>query len=309
MTITANVVIRDHRLSSGGHTLHSRSVRPAGDAWARLVLVHGYGEHLGRHLHFLRWLAERGVECHALDLRGHGLSQGVRGYVSRWEEYLDDFQTLLAQCDLSSKKSCDLPSFVLGHSHGALVVTAAVLERGLTADGVILTAPYFRSRMYVPRWKRLLAHTLSGITPRLTIPSGLRSEWMTSDAEMIRDSQDDPLTLHVATARWYTTMLQKQLQVLAHASNFRLPLLVLMGDADPVADPVGAHDFYDRASSPDKQFHLFPQLLHELLREMDREQLFQQILAWMEARRGGGEGTELPPFAQASIPPTADTNL
>jgi len=295
MSVTANVVIRDHRLSSGGHTLLYRAVKPAGDAWARLVLVHGYGEHLGRHVHFLRWLAERGVACYALDLRGHGLSQGVRGYVGRWEEYLDDFQAFLDQCGFSGAQEGALPTFVLGHSHGALVVAAAAIERSLTADGVILTAPYFRSRMYVPRWKRLLAHTLSGVLPRLAIPSGLQGEWMTSDAEMIRDSLEDPLTLHTATVRWYTTTLRKQSEVLERASEFRLPLLVLMGDADPVADPVGAHDFYERAGSADKQFHLFPQFLHELLRETEREQLFRQILAWMQERGHPEAESEHPP--------------
>jgi lysophospholipase len=149
--------------------------------------------------------------------------------------------------------------------------------------------------MYVPRWKRLLAHALTGPAPRLAIPSGLRADWMTSDAEMIRDSQEDTLTLRAATVRWYTTMLQKQAQLLAHAGEFRAPLLVLMGDADPVADPVGAHDFYDRAGSPDKQFHLFPQLLHELLRETEREPLFRQILAWMQDRSGGRPSGDLPP--------------
>lgn len=294
MSITSNVVIRDYRLSCGGHTLHARQVRPAGEAWARLVLVHGYGEHLGRHLHFLRWLAEQGVECHALDLRGHGHSQGERGYVTRWEEYLDDLQALLTYLDSSGPAAEPLPSFLLGHSHGALVVAAAVLERGVQPDGVILTAPYFHSRVYVPRWKRLLAHSLTGLMPHLAIPSGLQAKWMTSDAEMIRDSEEDSLTLHAATVRWYTTMLQKQAQLLAGAAEFRVPLLILMGDADPVADPVGAHDFYDRASSQDKQFHLFPQLLHELLRETDREQLFRQILAWMTERSEGRSASDLP---------------
>lgn len=296
MSVTADVVIRDHRLSSGGHTLHYRSVRPDGGAWARLVLAHGYGEHLGRHLHFLRWLAERGVECHALDFRGHGLSQGIRGYVTRWEEYLDDLQALLDHGELQNSKAGALPSFVLGHSHGALIVAAAALERTLPVDGVILTAPYFRSKMYVPRWKRLLAHTLSGALPKLAIRSGLQAEWMTTDAEMIRDSREDALSLHAATARWYTTMLRKQREVLAGAPGFRLPLLILMGDADPVADPVGAHDFFERVSSSDKQFHLIPQLLHELLRETDREPLFEQILAWLRERSVSSVESELPPF-------------
>src|SRR5690348_7750839 len=81
-------------LACNGVVLHQWSVAPQ-TPWATVAFVHGYGDHAGRHAHFLRWLAERGVACHAIDLRGHGRSTGRRGFVKRWEEYLDDVTVFL----------------------------------------------------------------------------------------------------------------------------------------------------------------------------------------------------------------------
>src|ERR1700722_2274098 len=63
---------------------------------ARLALLHGYGDHGGRYGHALNWFAERGISCCTLDFRGHGRSFGRRGYVRRWDEFLDDLDTFLA---------------------------------------------------------------------------------------------------------------------------------------------------------------------------------------------------------------------
>src|SRR5437016_5783680 len=89
MDSSAAVRAEDGEIAGAGGTFYRRSAVPEGAAWARVGVVHGYGDHSGRYVHFLRWLAERGVAVHAVDLRGHGLSAGRRGFVARWEEYLE----------------------------------------------------------------------------------------------------------------------------------------------------------------------------------------------------------------------------
>lgn len=286
MTPGSETIEEEGTLPGSGVTLFRRTVRPAGAARARLALCHGYGEHSGRHLHFLRWLAGRGVETHALDLRGHGRSTGRRGYVTRWEEYLEDLQVLLEGAGFGERDAghSPLPSFVLGHSHGGLIAAAAGIEGLSGVDGVIFSAPYLHSRLTVPRWKQVVARSLSRVLPGLTLSSGLLDEWMTSDPEMIRDSRADPLLVRGATARWYVTAHRKQEEVLARAAEFRLPLLALIGDLDPICDPRAVRDFCDRAGSPDTSCHVIPGLLHELLRESAREEVFRHVLEWIRAR-------------------------
>ena len=75
-----------------------------------------------------------------------------------------------------------------------------------------------------------------------------------------------------------------QAEVLARASDFTLPLLLLQGDADPIADPTGAKHFHDAALSADKTLITYPGFRHEPLRESGRERVFADILAWVMNR-------------------------
>jgi alpha-beta hydrolase superfamily lysophospholipase len=138
--------------------------------------------------------------------------------------------------------------------------------------------------MVVPAYKLLLARAADPLLPWLPVPSGLQREWMTSDEAMLRESAADPLVVETATPRWYLGCLRVQAGLLSHAPQFRHPLLVLMGEADPTADPRGAHDFFEQAGSEDKTFRLYPNMLHELLRETGRELIFGHILEWLRER-------------------------
>lgn len=270
----------ESQLQSDGATLHRWSVAPPAP-WATVAFVHGYGDHGRRHAHFLRWLAERGVACHAIDLRGHGRSGGRRGFVRRWDEYLDDVRAFLDEV----AKHAAGPTFLFGHSHGGLVAAAAV-ERGIAAGvkGCVLTAPYFSSKMVVPRAKVMLAKVLDPVVPWVRVGSGLPPEWMTADEGMIADSRADSLVLRSATPRWYLTTLAVQQDVMTRAGEFRVPLLLLFGDADPVADLVTARRFFEAAGATDKTMKVYPGLLHELSREVERETVFNDVLAWLKSR-------------------------
>jgi alpha-beta hydrolase superfamily lysophospholipase len=271
-----------------GVTLFRRWARPAATAWARLALLHGYGDHSGRYVHFMQWLALSGIEVHALDFRGHGRSQGPRAHVRRWEDYLDDVKAFL-ELDPLRVAPGRPPLFVLGHSHGGLIAVAAGIRGMLDGlAGCVLTAPYLVGKNRVPVPKKILARVGNLLAPSMRVPNGLGEGMMSSDPQMVRDSQADPLLLHVATPRWYLRTLQMQAEVMRRAPEFCLPLLALAGDADPVADTRATARFFERAGSPDKTLRLFPGLLHEPLREASRESIFEEILAWLSERAGQG---------------------
>ena len=278
------IVATEGPLEGPAEALYRRSIEPDGNAVARLAIVHGYGDHCGRFLHFMRWMASRGVACHGVDLRGQGLAQGRRGYVRKWDDYLDDLETFLASI---SSTPAAAPLFVLGHSHGGLVVGAAGesgLLRAAGARGVVLTSPYLRSRMKVPRSKVLLGRLAGLFVPWLPVGTGLQGEWMSSDPAMIEESRTDALCTHVATPRWYLGQLGAQKRVMENAAEFKLPLLVLGAGADPIADTSAAEEFTARAGSSDKACRVYPGLLHEILREKTREAVFEDILHWLRAR-------------------------
>src|SRR5205807_2178345 len=118
----------------------------------------------------------------------------------------------------------------------------------------------------------------------LPVPNGLRDEWMSSDEEQVRESRDDSLILRTATPRWFLGCRRAQDRVMDGAADFRLPFLLLIGDADPVASPRAAHDFFLRAGAEDKTERIYPDHLHELLRERGRRVIYAHILDWMRER-------------------------
>jgi alpha-beta hydrolase superfamily lysophospholipase len=264
-------------LISQGTMLSRRSIIPS-DPWATVAFLHGYGDHSGRHLHFLQWLAERGVAGHAIDFRGHGRSPGRRGYIRRWEEYLEDLQALMA--DLPSGP----PVFIVGHSHGGLIAAAAAVREQIRVTGYVLTSPFFRSALSVPLYKVLVARMIDPIVPWMQFGSDLSQDLMTGDEAMRADGNADALMLRAATPRWYFTTGRIQREVLRDAGQFSSPLLILFGGSDPIADLGAARQFFDAAASRDKTMKVYPGLLHEVLRETIRESIFEDILQWIRAR-------------------------
>jgi lysophospholipase len=269
-------------ICGGAGKLFYRSVAPAGTAWGRLGLLHGYGDHCSRYLHFFRWMAERGVACHAIDFRGHGRSDGKRGFVARWDEFLDDANALREEAGMKSGEGP--PTFLVGHSHGGLVLVMAAL-RGLNGvAGTIFSCPYFKSGVPVPWYKMMLGRVANRCMPSIAIRSGLRPEWLCRDEELVEDSRNDPYGHLVAKPRWFLTMQEAQAEVMERAGEFKLPMLMLVGKGDCIAVPEVAERFFERAGSENKKILVYPQMLHEVLREKEREEVFGEILRWMKSR-------------------------
>jgi len=63
---------------------------PKPDAEITFAVVHGLGEHAGRYAGFAAGMAKHGIGTYAMDLRGHGKSEGQRGHVDSWSQWTDD---------------------------------------------------------------------------------------------------------------------------------------------------------------------------------------------------------------------------
>jgi alpha-beta hydrolase superfamily lysophospholipase len=267
-----------------GGSLHIRAARAAGDPLARLAILPGYGDHSGRYFEFMRWMATRGVGSYALDFRGHGRSQGKRGYVRRWDDFLDDLKVFLD--NVAREDTHKRPAFLLGHSHGALVAAVAAGRGALPAlvEGLVLVSPFVHSLTDVPPMKLTVARVANVLAPWLRLGSGLQADMMTDDPAMVEESKKDPLLLRTATPRWYFGMLDAQAEAKKRARSVTLPVMCLIGSKDTVADPKAAAKFCESLGSFENHFELLEGQRHELLREAKRLGTFVKIFDWIKAR-------------------------
>jgi alpha-beta hydrolase superfamily lysophospholipase len=259
-----------------------RASAPAG----HVAVVHGYAEHLGRQAEVMSALAVAGYTAHLLDCRGHGQSGGKRAHVDAFDEYLSDLDLFLGRI---KEQTGAAPLFLLGHSQGALIAARYLLDRPDAVRGVVLASPYFRLKLKVSPLKIVAGKLMSRVFPSLPMRNELKPEQLTRDVRIQTATRADPLYLHIATPRWFTESSAAQETVLRRATEFVTPFLLLFGGADPIADPAAGREFYEHATSKDKQHKQYDGFLHELFHEPERDVVFRDVVGWLDERaRGAG---------------------
>ena len=126
------------------------------NARAAILVVHGLGEHSGRYAAFAETAGAFACSTYALDLRGHGGSEGRRGFVPRFETFLQDVDRF--RREVQGLVDVRVPVFLLGNSMGGLIALRYLEEYEAPFRGAIIVSPWLATAVEVPRWKIGRAH-------------------------------------------------------------------------------------------------------------------------------------------------------
>ncbi|MEZ4270351.1 MAG: alpha/beta hydrolase [Myxococcota bacterium] len=245
--------------SQDGTALHLQRWTPQGPS-SEVLIIHGYAEHGGRYRELAHQLSHFGAATTTIDLRGHGRSQGQRGYVRKYSEYHLDVAAAVATL------SPDLPHFILAHSNGAVVALDFITQHAPPLDGLILSSPFLGLAQPPPRYKLAICRLASKVMDRLPLPNGIDASGLCDDPAMVASYQRDPLIFCIATAGWFREVQAAQQRVLDILSLPRT-LLFIYGDADPFASPSANAAYAERLGSGDKTVVAVPGGLHEVLNQ------------------------------------------
>jgi alpha-beta hydrolase superfamily lysophospholipase len=275
-------------LGAGGVRLLLQAWLPAGQDLmeppvpsAVIAVVHGYGDHGGRYVWFGEAMAARGWAVYVYDLRGHGQSSGTRGQVKRFDEYLDDTEVFL---DEVRKLQPGEPLILLGHSMGGLICARLAEERAPDVRALVLSSPFLQLAEAVPPARVAAAKGLAVVWPNKDIGNTVRAAQLSHDKTVVDAYVTDRLVHHVAPARWAVETLAAQDAVMAAAERITLPLYVLYGKDDQVVDVAFIEALYARAASEDKNIRSYEGLYHECFNEVGREQVYDDLAAWLAPR-------------------------
>jgi lysophospholipase len=268
--------------SKDGTRLYYRSLAPDGEAAAQVAIVHGFGDHSGRYVEAMQALAGRGIATIAMDHRGHGKADGRRADCKRWDEFLEDMEAFWRKAVSEARGR---PTFVLGHSHGGLIAThwAALKPPGLA--GLLLSSPFYALSLKPPRLKLLGARALKGVWPTLALSNELTPQMLTRDPALQQATADDPLYVHTITPRWFFECLAAQARLEGLGPSITVPVWLGAGSADPVVSTPRSTAFFATLGSTDKTRKEYQGFLHELLNEVGRQQVHDDIAQWILAHR------------------------
>ena len=292
MTDTARPVTEAWLDGTGGR-IFTRHWEPDGAPQASLVLCHGVNSHGGQYVRAGQEFAGRGFAVTALDLRGRGKSDGERFYVDSIDGYVSDLSQTI---ELARSHHPDLPLYLLGHSAGGVTSVSYALDFQDRIAGLICES--FAFRVYAPNFALKLLEGASHIAPHAHVLK-LKMEDFSRDPAWVARLNADPLTLgEVQPVSTVAAFARAGERFEREFGRVTLPVLILHGTADKATRPDGSQQFFDEAGSADKTLKLYDGYYHDLLNDLGREAVMDDIVGWIDARLSQSERVDmtLPPI-------------
>ena len=263
----------------GGLGIFVRSWTPAVSARGVVVICHGVNSHSG----YYTWTAERlvstGLAVYALDLHGRGQSDGERFYLDRISDYVHDVHAVVM---LAKSRHAGLPVVLLGHSAGGVVSCVYTLEHQAELAGLICES--FAFQVAAPDFALAVVKGLSHVAPHAHVLR-LKNEDFSRNPEVVEAMNRDPLIANeVQPTRTVAELVRADERLKVEFPLITLPVLILHGTADKVTNPKGSQFFYDSAGSRDKTLKLYEDHVHDLLNDLGKERVIEDMRQWISAR-------------------------
>jgi alpha-beta hydrolase superfamily lysophospholipase len=174
-----------------------------------------------------------------------------------------------------------MPLFLLGHSLGGLIVLTYGLRYPKEVQGIISSSPALAKPGIAPVLITV-SKLLSRIWPTFSLATGLDASGVSRIPEVVSVYRHDPLVHDIGTARLGTEMARAQQQVLAHAAEWQLPLLVIQGSADRIIPPSMGKTFFEHVAGADKELLIYTGAYHEPHNDLCAAQEMTDVAAWLD---------------------------
>jgi alpha-beta hydrolase superfamily lysophospholipase len=284
-----------------------------------LHIVHGMAEHSLRYDRLARRLCGAGFEVWAADQRGHGrtadpgvngLGQGgLLGYCGDGDGFsrvVEDIGQIQARIGQSYP---GVPLFLLGHSWGSFIVQEYIEGHGRELAGCILSGTRGPGGAAIRMGKPVMALIAAlrgsrrvsalafaiadGPYKKPFRPNRTAFDWLSRDEKEVDAYVADPLCGNRCSSGFYRDMIGALERIhrpeRMDAIRRDLPVYVFSGSADPVGDmgssPTALVEAYRSMKIGDLEFVLYPGARHETLNETNREEVMENLLAWLTKRR------------------------
>ncbi|WP_199622009.1 alpha/beta hydrolase [Paenibacillus alkalitolerans] len=275
-------------------------------------LAHGMVETAARYERFAEMLTKAGYVVYANDHRGHGMTAGKPDNVGVIGE--DGFNWMVNNMrqlnGIIRDAYPDVPVFLFAHSMGSFLAQRYCCLYGETIAGAVFSGtsgkvgPLIHLAVYLAKreMRRRGKHSRSKLLNALVFgqynnafrPARTDFDWLSADPDEVDKYIADPYCGAVVTAEFYYELFRWQRdnykpELLRNIPK-RLPVHLMSGDRDPLGkNGKGVLELFRtfvNIGIKDVTCKLYPQGRHEMLNEVNREEVMQDVVNWLDARCG-----------------------
>ncbi|RME14986.1 MAG: alpha/beta hydrolase [Bdellovibrio sp.] len=256
--------------------------KPSKKSRGTVLITHGLAEHSECYNDLAYSLNEDLWTVVGWDLRGHGRSEGKRGYVRHFENYIDDLHRFIHF--LKEQSFYVSPLILLGHSMGGLITLQMLLIYGQHhVDAVTLSSPALEVAVEVPFWKEKLAKVLAQYLPTITLYNEISYSDLVRDPQVIQSYESDPLRHDKISPMVFLGMQEGFVFVQSKAHEIKLPLLLQVAGQDKIVSTQASKDFFQNVASPLKKLIEYPKSYHEIFKDLDKEKVIADYKEFIDS--------------------------
>lgn len=270
-------------------------------------ISHGMAETAKRYERFAKYLTENGFMVYANDHRGHGKTCGNVDKLGDLGE--DGFNNMVKDMhtlqNIIKKEKPNIPIFIFGHSMGSFLLQRYICLYGKEINGAILSGSCGKQGFLLKIGKFIAKREIKKIgrkgksykLNKMSFgsynnkfkPNRTEFDWLTRDEKEVDKYVDDPYCGAVFTAGFFYDFFEglilnekrKEIKKIPK----ELPIYILSGDNDPVGkNGKGVMKLvktYQKHGIKDLEYKLYKDCRHELLNEKNREEVFKDIVNWL----------------------------
>ena len=293
------------------NTIRAIIIRPSSAPRAVIQIAHGVADHIDRYKDFMAFLANKGFVVVGNDHLGHGhtirhpIEQGFFAYKNGWNHVVEDMVTLRK---ITEEQYPDLPYIFFGHSMGSFLVRTYLIKHpdnyhaaiisgtghmptAMINSGYALASGIAKARgaRYV---SKLIDSIAFGAYNKAFKPARTSFDWISRDEAQVDKYVSDPYCGFIATASLFADMMSG-LKFITDEENIALmnkskPIYFMSGDMDPVGENgkgvARAYEAFCKAGIRDVYMKLYPGGRHEMLNEINKDEVYNDIYNWIESK-------------------------
>ncbi len=296
--------------ANGIYKVHGKLVKPLDpDVKGIVQISHGMCEYIDKYDDFAQHLVARGFAVIGHDHIGHGDSVNQiedYGFFGSKDGYKSMIEDLKKVTDVVKERYPDKPLYLLGHSMGSLIARCYAAKYGAGLSGLILCGTVgpqplvkagikFADLLATQKGEKYRSKMLYDVSLNFAnikfLPAKTRFDWVTSDEEELKKHIEDKKGQFIFTAKGYSDLFHlvslANSEMLIKTVPKGLKIIFMSGDEDPVGENgegvQKAVELYVKLGLESVELKLYPNKRHELLKEKNKKQIFEDIINWINA--------------------------